>query len=98
MDREARSSGKVAPMAAVLTSALFVLAATASACTIAHSLAVHGRKALGLRQQLKACGTTQELRFTITEFRNAPAPAQVIRPKFRPRGIVGRSVPLRAAA
>ena len=85
-------------MITILTTALFMLAAAVSIVAIAHALAVHGRKALGLAQQLKARTTTQELRFTITEFPSIPAPAQVIRLDFRSRQTAKHPAPLRAAA
>lgn len=85
-------------MITILTTALFMLAAAVSIVAIAHALAVHGRKALDLSQQLEACRTTQELRFTITEFRSIPAPSQVIRPDFRSRQAAKHPAPLRAAA
>ncbi len=86
-------------MAAILLTTLFAAAAVLALGAIGASWRQFGTAALALRDQLAACGTARELRFTLVTTEVRQVGATVYRPQFRASA---RTLPLqpvlRAAA
>jgi hypothetical protein len=80
-------------MVALLSIAVFVVAALLALGTLTHDWQRYGKLALAARGELAKCPEHRELRFRIVELK----PSNVVALPLRPRAAPG-SVPLRAAA
>lgn len=72
-------------MTAILITMLFSAAGVLAFATIRDSLLRYGKAALALREALRACEDTRELRITVRKLNIHPSGAVILRPDFKAR-------------